>query len=133
MIRAVADTHAVIWYIFNDSRLSPVARAVLEQAASAGDQIGVSSISLAEMIYLLERNRIPADILIRLKTALEDSTAVLTEVPFDREVAFAMQQVDRAQVPELPDRIVAATAFHLGVPVITRDHKIQASNISTVW
>ena len=133
MIRAVADTHAVIWYIFNDSRLSPVARAVIEQAASAGDQIGVSSISLAEMIYLLERNRIPADTLTRLKTALEDSTVVLTEVPFDREVAFAMQQVDRAQVPELPDRIVAATAFHLKVPVITRDHKIQASNISTIW
>ena len=133
MIRVVADTHTVIWYIFNDSRLSSVARAVIEQAASAGDQIGVSSISLAEMIYLLERNRIPADTLIRLKTALEDATAVLTEVPFDREVAFAMQQVDRAQVPELPDRIVAATAFHLGVPAITRDHKIQASNISTIW
>ena len=84
MIRAVADTHAVIWYIFNDSRLSSVARTVIEQAASAGDQIGVSSISLAEMIYLLERNRIPADTLIRLKTALEDSTSVLTEVPFDQ-------------------------------------------------
>ena len=37
MIRAVTDTHAVIWYIFNDSRLSPVARDVIEQAASTGD------------------------------------------------------------------------------------------------
>jgi PIN domain nuclease of toxin-antitoxin system len=33
----------------------------------------------------------------------------------------------------LPDRIIAATAVHLGVPVISRDRKIQSSSIATVW
>ena len=133
MIRAVADTHAVIWYLFQDSRLSLKARSYIEQVTLAGDQIAFSSITLAEIVYLTERNRIPVETFVQLLEIVDTGRSVWVEVPFDREVAFAIQQVDRAQVPELPDRIVAATAFHLGVPVITRDHKIQASNISTIW
>jgi PIN domain nuclease of toxin-antitoxin system len=37
MVTAIVDTHTVIWYIFNDDRLSPVARNRLESAATAGD------------------------------------------------------------------------------------------------
>jgi predicted nucleic acid-binding protein len=36
-------------------------------------------------------------------------------------------------VPDTPDRIVAATAIYFGVPVITRDGRIRASNLETVW
>ena len=133
MIRAVADTHAVIWYLFQDSRLSLKARSYIEQVTLAGDQIAFSSITLAEIVYLSERNRIPVETFVQLLEIVDTGRSVWIEVPFDRNVAFAMQQVDRAQVPELPDRIVAATAFHLGVLAITRDHKIQASNISTIW
>ena len=52
MLRAVADTHAVIWYLYDDPRLSPSARALIEEAAAAGDQVGVSAITLAEMVCL---------------------------------------------------------------------------------
>ena len=44
-----------------------------------------------------------------------------------------MSRVARAQVPDLPDRIIAATALHLGIPIISRDRKIQASGLTTVW
>jgi len=36
-------------------------------------------------------------------------------------------------VPDMPDRIVAATAVYYSVPVISRDGKIRASNVQTVW
>jgi PIN domain nuclease of toxin-antitoxin system len=39
MIAAVADTHAVIWYLANDAHLSAKARATFEDAAHNGDQI----------------------------------------------------------------------------------------------
>lgn len=133
MIRAVADTHAVIWHLFHDSRLSLKARSYIEQVTLEGDQIAFSSITLAEIVYLTERNRIPPEVLVELLKLVDTGRSVWIEVPFDRKIAFVMQQVDRAQVPELPDRIVAATALHLGVPAITRDHKIQASNILTIW
>ncbi len=44
-----------------------------------------------------------------------------------------LRQVDRSQIPDLPDRIIAATALYLNVPVISRDRRIQLSSIDTIW
>ena len=133
MLRAVADTHAVIWYLFADERLSATARTTIEEAAAGGDQIAFSSITLAEIIYLSEKGRIDPATLDRLLTAVDREDAVLIEVPFDRHVAQALRKVERTQVPDLPDRIIAATALHLGLPLISRDRKIQLSDVNTIW
>jgi PIN domain nuclease of toxin-antitoxin system len=52
VLRSVADTHAVIWYIFRDVRLSATARNTIEQIAAEGNQVAFSSITLAEIVYL---------------------------------------------------------------------------------
>jgi len=133
MISAVADTHTVIWYLYGDPRLSSTARTWIETAATTGAQIALSSITLAEMVYLIEKGRIDAAVLSRLMAALDAADAVLVEVPFDRRVAERLFRVPRAEVPDLPDRIIAATALYQAVPIISRDHKIRTSNLSTVW
>jgi PIN domain nuclease of toxin-antitoxin system len=133
MIAAVADTHTALWYLFNDERLSLVAGDFIDKAAMAGSQIVVSSISLAEIVYLTEKNRLPANAYSDLKAALEDPDHVFKEAPFTVEIVDAMTLVPRADVPDMPDRIVAATAVYFGVPVISRDGKIRASNVQTVW
>jgi hypothetical protein len=51
--------------------------------------------------------------------------------PLDRSVAF--ESVSRAEVPDLPDRIVSATAVALGVPLVSRDGKIRGSQVLTIW
>jgi PIN domain nuclease of toxin-antitoxin system len=33
-LRAIADTHSVIWYLYDDPRLSPAARATASKNAS---------------------------------------------------------------------------------------------------
>jgi PIN domain nuclease of toxin-antitoxin system len=133
MIRAVADTHVAIWYLYASPRLSATARTFIEGAASAGEQIAISSITLAEMVYLIEKGRIDAASLDRLITALDTTKAVLVEIPFDRLVAETMQSIPRSEVPDFPDRIIAATALHWNVPVISRDRKIQATTLKTIW
>jgi PIN domain nuclease of toxin-antitoxin system len=133
MLRAIADTHAVIWYIFDDKRLSDIARSTIEQAAADGDQIGFSSMTLAEIIYLSERGRIHSDTLGRLLRATDLANSVLVDVAFDRLVAVAMQQIDSTAVPELPDRVIAATAALHAVPIISRDHQITASGVVVIW
>jgi PIN domain nuclease of toxin-antitoxin system len=133
MIRAVVDTHAVIWYLFADERLSATARTTIEEAAAGGDQIAFSSITLAEIVYLSEKGRIDSATLDRLLMAVDSEDAVLIEVPFDRHVAQALRKVERSQVPDLPDRIIAATALHLGLPLISRDGKIQLADVNTIW
>ncbi len=133
MLRAVADTHTVIWYLFADERLSTAARATIEEAAANGDQIAFSAITLAEIAYLSEKGRINAATFDRLLAAVQSEEAVLVDIPFDRHVAQALRKVERRRVPDLPDRIIAATALHLGLPLISRDRKIQLAGLQTIW
>ena len=55
MIAGVADTHTALWYLFNDGRPSVAAGDFIDKAAAAGSQIVVSSISMAEIVYLIEK------------------------------------------------------------------------------
>jgi PIN domain nuclease of toxin-antitoxin system len=132
MIRAVADTHALIWYVASNPNLSPTARAVMDGAAAALDRITISSTSLVEIVFLMERNRVDPATLDRV-LALLDLDELLVEIPLDRSIVNAMRTVNRAQLPELTDRVIAAMAVHLGVPLISRDRKIQASGVLTIW
>lgn len=59
-IRVVADTHTALWYLYNDARLSTNASRILDAADQAGDQIAIASVTLAEIIYLVEKGRIPS-------------------------------------------------------------------------
>jgi PIN domain nuclease of toxin-antitoxin system len=58
---------------------------------------------------------------------------VIEEAPFNVEIVAAMRQVPRDAVPDMPDRIVAATAVCFGVPVISRDGRVRASFVKTIW
>jgi PIN domain nuclease of toxin-antitoxin system len=132
-LRAVADTHAVIWYVYDDPRLSPRARALIEEAAAAGDEVGFSAITLVEILYLTERGRIQPRALEAVSTAIDAPDAVLRELPLDRTIVALMPDVRREDVPELPDRIIAATARRHEVPLISRDREIRATSLVTVW
>lgn len=132
-LRAVVDTHAALWYLYDDPRLSVVARDLMEGAESAGEQLAVSSIALAEIVYLIDKGRLVPEAFERILSAINRPDAILIEIPVDQHVVQAMRAVDRADVPDLPDRIVAATALCLGVPAISRDRKIRASVVTTIW
>ena len=59
MIAGVADTHTALWYLLRNPRLSVPARNFIDSAAEAGNDIVLSPISLAEIVYLTEKNRLP--------------------------------------------------------------------------
>ena len=89
---------------------------------------------MVEIVYLLEKKRLlPVNAYTDLKAALNDPDHVFKEAPLTEEIVDAMKQVPRADVPDMPDRIVAATAVYFNVPVISRDRKIRASNVQTIW
>ena len=121
MIVGVADTHTALWYLHKNPRLSVTARTFMDDAAAGGHNIALSPISLAEIVYLVEKNRLSVSAYEDLQAALSDPEYVIEEAPFTAEVVEATRQVPRAQVPDMPDRIVAATAAYLRVPVISRD------------
>jgi PIN domain nuclease of toxin-antitoxin system len=129
----VVDTHAAVWYIVEPKLLSAAAFTALEEAATAGDRIFLPSIAIVEVCYLVEKGRLPETVLIRLNNALGQPDVALTITPLDQAIAEAVRHIPRDQVPDMPDRIIAATAWHLHLPLITRDAQILASGIQAIW
>ena len=130
----VADTHTIIWYLRSPEKLSTNALTSLDNALNNGESIFISAISLVEMNYLVEKNRIPTSSLEQLLQLIDDPLVNLFVVPLDTPVARAFTQIPREIVPEMGDRIIASTSLYLGLPLVTKDHKIRnLSNIQTIW
>jgi PIN domain nuclease of toxin-antitoxin system len=133
VIGGVADTHAALWYLHGNPRLSATAREFIDDTARSGHSIALSAISLAEIVYLVEKNRLPESAYQDLRAALGATEYVFEEAPVTADIVEAMRRVPRGVVPDLPDRIVAATAIHFDVPVVSRDGRIRGSDLSTIW
>lgn len=93
----------------------------------------MSAVSLVEIVYLVERGRIAADAFERFVRELDRERPAFEVIPLDYNVAGALRSVPRDVVPDMPDRIIATTALQLGVPLVTRDRRLQAAGIQTIW
>ncbi|MBM4031045.1 MAG: type II toxin-antitoxin system VapC family toxin [Planctomycetes bacterium] len=133
MAAVVADTHAVLWYVYRSRRLSARALQAMEEALSSGDGIYVSSIILVELTYLVEKGKQPLEALERIERTLEDETQGFREVPVDLRISRALRRVPRTLVPDMPDRIIGATALHLGLRLVSRDTMLRESGLDVIW
>jgi PIN domain nuclease of toxin-antitoxin system len=124
-----ADTHAALWFLADDRRLTAAAAVALDRA----ERVLLPSICLVEVTYLVEKGRVHAATLPRLLAELDNPATTLSLAPLDLGVVLALQDVPRSDVPELPDRVIAATALHFCVPLVTRDRQIRASGVETIW
>ncbi len=131
----VADTHAMIWYVDAPQELSPAATAAMDAAANTGGEyIFISAITLVEMRYLVEKDRIKAMVLMRVEQELDEPDPMIIATSIDRTISDALASIPRVIVPDMPDRIIAATALALGLPLVTRDTEIRRlTNVTTVW
>ena len=130
---AIADAHAFVWYLAADKRLSENARHFIEGAVEANESIGISTITLVELVYLVEKKRITAEMLSRVFAEVQSETSVFAVISLDLDIVQALPRVAWAAIPDMPDRIIAATALHHGVPIISRDARIQQSDLQTIW
>jgi PIN domain nuclease of toxin-antitoxin system len=138
MSDVLADTHSIVWSLSDPGRLSPAAFTTLTTAAQSG-RILISTITLVELTYLSGRRTFPyTGVLPRLYALLADPAEPIDTLPLTLVVAQALDRVPRAEVPDMPDRIIAATAVAHNLPLVSADSDIQgsatlASLVRVIW
>jgi PIN domain nuclease of toxin-antitoxin system len=133
MPSVVVDTHSAIWYLEKSTSLSVPGFEAIRAAARTGGNICLASISLVEVVYLIEKSKLKKEALERLIQICTDFDTGWMLMPLDLEIAQTISRVPRDSVPDMPDRIIAATALHLNLPLITRDSKLRAAGLKTIW
>jgi PIN domain nuclease of toxin-antitoxin system len=98
-VAAVLDAHAAVWYLLKSRSLSPKALGAIEVALQSGEPAFLPSISLVEVLYLVEKGRLPMAALERLMLALESPVTALRIAPLDIDVTKFVQQIPRDTVP----------------------------------
>jgi PIN domain nuclease of toxin-antitoxin system len=134
MSQYVTDTHALCWHLTEDSKLSAKAKKIFQEADSGVHQILIPSIVLIEMVYLAEKGRISDSSLNQVLELIDIIGGSYDETPINKDTVKALKNIPRADVPDMPDRIITATAYQLDLPLITKDEKIKNSRVvSVVW
>ena len=134
MDETVTDTNALIWHLTASPRLTPAARARFERADRGESRIYIPIICLVELIYLSERGRIPTAMLANALALIKTPGASYALADLNAIVLQNLPNVPRDAVPDMPDRIITATAFAFGLPLMTSDGAIQKSGVvPIVW
>jgi PIN domain nuclease of toxin-antitoxin system len=128
-MRALLDTHAVLWAAEGDARLGISAAELLRTLKIS--EAGISDITLLEIAMLVKKGRIRLSV-----SAGEYLRGIQRNCP---PVMITSEIAAQAMELELPhsdsfDRIIVATARHHELPLLTRDRNISASGqVRVVW
>jgi PIN domain nuclease of toxin-antitoxin system len=133
MSDAVTDTHALIWYLEDSPRLGATANRVFDECDRGEIVIYIPTVCLVEIVYLQERGRISPDLRNKLDAELLAGTSGLVMLDLTVEVVNALARIPPASVPDMPDRIIAATALHLNLPLISRDSRMPLTGLNLIW
>ncbi len=126
----VVDTHALYWYLTNDTKLGVNAKTVFDEAAKGKVKIWISSIVVAEIYYLLAKQ--DQSILFRELFEKMTTAGQFELADFTAKDVLAFEEL--VSIPEMHDRIIAALAKRLAVPCLTKDEQIKTSGlIQTIW
>ncbi|AUA56636.1 Ribonuclease VapC22 [Achromobacter spanius] len=129
----VLDTHALVWWIAEDSQLSRRAREVIE-AEMQGGEILVSAISAWEVAMLAKAGRLALnmDAMAWLDTVAQVPTVRF--VPVDVRISVHSVDLPGEFHKDPADRIIVATARQYSAPLVSADLKIRDySHVHTVW
>jgi PIN domain nuclease of toxin-antitoxin system len=119
----VTDTHALVWHLTGDPKLSGKAKAVFERVDAAQEVLFVPCIVLYEIWVIVEKKKAALDFDAFLRT-LSSSMYYRVE-PLCTPVIEACLRIPRGIVRDPSDRLIAATSLHLGYPLITQDDLLR--------
>jgi PIN domain nuclease of toxin-antitoxin system len=129
----VTDTHALLFYVTGAlRRMSPRCVRIFRRAEEQRDRVHVPVTCFFEMALLFERGRIKS------RPGLDECHALVAAFPGLPIEPLGWEDVREARglatLVDPFDRLIAATALRLEVPLLTNDERIRRSGlVRTVW
>lgn len=121
----VLDTHALIWWVSDDQRLSAKARTLIEDTLAAAGQVLVSAISAWEVAMLVARDRLALAMdLDEWLLAVECIDGVRI-APVTPQIAVQSVTLPGEFHKDPADRMIVALAREQNAILVTADDKIQ--------
>lgn len=129
----ILDTHALVWFVEGNKRLSETARAAI---AATDSQLVLPPIALAEAMIIIEKGRTTITYVSKFLNRVYADTRIeifpLTLDIFERSLT-----PEGLRIPELHDRFIVCTGLHLQdlgetVEIITKDQAITEANVLAV-
>ena len=129
VVRLVADTHAIVWYLTKPRKLGARARRGFEEADAERWLCCVPAIALVEIALLKERRRIavgPREVLRALS-----GRAGYAILALDAEQALEFASLVGVRDPM--DRLVLAAARATGGRLISADDALDGFGVERLW
>lgn len=128
-MKALLDTHAILWTLADDARLGKKARSIVKGAVPGA--LAISDISLLEIALLVDRGRVTLDG--SLRGLLDEVSSCFRVLPIEPAVAEKSMALELEQADPF-DRVIAATACHHRLTLVTRDKRlVKSREFETVW
>ncbi len=129
MTGLLLDTHALLWLITDDSRLSEVAKEAyltldapvslsLASVWEIAIKVSLGKLAVAEPLETLLPRELRENA-IRLLPIEMDHCLKVARLPFHHRDPF--------------DRLIAAQALHEGLPLLSRDPAFDAYGVERIW
>jgi PIN domain nuclease of toxin-antitoxin system len=127
--RITLDSHALIWYIYEESNpmLTDKALDAIREAVKYGI-IYVPTIALLEILRLIEKGKYPISFSELINTLKRNEAFEI--VPLTIEV---VEVVEELQNLELHDRVIVATAVVMDTYLVTKDLEISKVYDRVIW
>lgn len=133
-MRIVLDTHAWVWWVVSDRRLSKRAAQAIDRAIKEEEGVSISAISVWEVARKVEKHHLVLDRPIR------DWLSEASSVPGLEVMALSPAiLIDSCDLPppfhgDAADQMIVATARHHHAALVTKDDRLRRyPHIQSIW
>ena len=126
-MKALIDTHVLIWFLTEPERLSKGASAFLDDPAN---DVLVSAVSAYEIEYKRPLDPLLQRLPFALEAAVEDQVFIWRHIsPSDAVRAGRLSRDHR----DPWDRILAAQALEDAIPILSADRQLEGFGVRLIW
>ena len=125
-MKYLLDTHALLWYLFDDENLSEQAREIITNETCYYSKVSLWEIAIKQARKLLQ-----------YKWSILDIINACREEEFEELFVSGSALEKLKTLPDYHrdpfDRLLITMAQENNVSIVTKDHKIALYDVRTVW